>query len=142
MADIRLSSEPHADLADVTALEDRLNELNMTITGVRDYHPVRIFLRDDSGAMRGGILADVWGGWIHISYLWVDEALRKQGLATQLLLAAEAEARGFGCRNAAVETFSFQARPFYEKFGYWVIASLEDYPPGHTHYILRKVLVE
>ncbi len=142
MADIRLSSEPDANPADVTALQDNVDEFNMTITGVRDYQPVRIFLRDAAGAARGGILAEVWGGWMHITYLWVDEPLRKHGLATRLLLAAEAEAQDFGCHHASVETFSFQARPFYEKFGYRVIASLEDYPPGHTFYILRKSLVE
>jgi endonuclease/exonuclease/phosphatase (EEP) superfamily protein YafD len=40
----------------------------------------------------------------------------------------------------SVLTFSFQARPFYEKFGYEVFATLEDYPPGHRKYFLRKAL--
>ena len=25
----------------------------------------------------------------------------------------------------------FEARPFYEKLGYQLFATLEDYPPGH-----------
>jgi GNAT superfamily N-acetyltransferase len=142
MSGIRLSSEPTANPADVATLQDHVNEYNMLVTGVRDYQPVRIFLRDEANAVRGGILADIWGGWMHIGYLWVDEALRKQGLATKLLAAAEAECRTYGCRNMTVETFSFQARPLYEKQQFRVIASLENYPPGHTFYILQKSLAD
>jgi GNAT superfamily N-acetyltransferase len=140
MSGIRLSSEPTANPASVAALQDQVNEYNMMVTGVRDYQPVRIFLRDETDAVRGGLLADIWGGWMHITYLWVDEPLRKQGLAAKLLMAAEVECQTYGCRNMLVETFSFQARPLYEKQGFQVIATLENYPPGHTHYILQKAL--
>ena len=33
---------------------------------------------------------------------------------------------------------SFQALPFYQKYGYQVWGQLDDFPPGHTHYYLRK----
>jgi hypothetical protein len=39
-----------------------------------------------------------------------------------------------------LETHSFQARPFYEKCGYKVFGTLEDYPPGHAKFFLRKRL--
>jgi len=39
-----------------------------------------------------------------------------------------------------LETHSYEARPFYEKLGYEVFAALEDYPPGHTKFYLRKQL--
>jgi hypothetical protein len=41
-----------------------------------------------------------------------------------------------------LSTFSFQARPFYEKLGYEVFATLEDCPVGHCEYFLRKQLAE
>jgi GNAT superfamily N-acetyltransferase len=140
MSAIRLSSEPDGAPEDAAAIEDRINNFNMRVTGDTDYHPVKIFLRDEHGGLRGGITAGVWGGWLNITFLWVDEDLRKQDYGTQLLAAAEDEARGYGCGNACVSTFSFQARPFYERFGYQVIATLDNYPPGHAHYILRKAL--
>jgi hypothetical protein len=31
--------------------------------------------------------------------------------------------------------------PFYEKFGYEVIADIPDYPKCHSHYVLKKMLV-
>ena len=60
---------------------------------------------------------------------------------SQLLLSAEQYARERGCQSVHRETFSFQARPLYEKHGYEVFAQLEDFPPGHTKYFLRKRLV-
>jgi ribosomal protein S18 acetylase RimI-like enzyme len=50
-------------------------------------------------------------------------------------LAAEA-----GCRQAWVDTFSFQSPGFYQRLGYRVFGELPDYPPGQTRYFLTKVL--
>jgi GNAT superfamily N-acetyltransferase len=81
------------------------------------------------------------GGWLDIRFLWIDEPFRKQGYARQLIQMAEDQARAHGCRHAEVSSFSFQARPLYEKLGYAVIAELRDYPPGHSHFLLWKSLV-
>jgi GNAT superfamily N-acetyltransferase len=140
MSPIRISSEAEGEAEDAAAIEDQINRYNIAITADSDYHPVKIYLRDENGTLRGGITADVWGGWLDIKFLWIDEALRQHGYGGKLLAAAEDEARDYGCRNARVSTFSFQARPFYERFGYQVVATFEDYPPGHSHYILRKAL--
>ena len=35
---------------------------------------------------------------------------------------------------------SFQARPFYERFGYQCFGVLNDHPLGHTHYFMYKRL--
>lgn len=39
-----------------------------------------------------------------------------------------------------LDTFDFQARPFYERHGYEVFGTLDDYPPGHSRFFLRKDL--
>jgi GNAT superfamily N-acetyltransferase len=140
MSTIRLSSEADARPEDVATLENAINEFNMRYTGDRNYRPVRIFLRDEANGLCGGIVADLWGGWMHIDTLWIDEALRGQDYGTRLIEAAEGEARAHGCHNAFVETFSFQARPFYEGLGYQVIATLDDYPAGEQHFVLKKQL--
>ena len=54
--------------------------------------------------------------------------------------AAEDEARSQGCTGVFLSTFSFQARPFYERFGYEIIADVPDYPAGHTYHVLKKTL--
>jgi hypothetical protein len=54
------------------------------------------------------------------------------------MAAAEAYARERGCRGAYLETFSFQARPLYEKLGFKVFGEIKDFPPGHSHFFLKK----
>lgn len=139
MADLRITSEPDARPADIQAIQFAVDELNMARTGSREFHAVNIFLRDEADALRGGAVGAAWGGWLHLSLLWVDKPVQGRGYGSRLLEAAEAEARAYGCRGAYVETHSFQAPRFYEKRGYEIFAAIEDFPPGHSYYMLRKV---
>ena len=119
---------------------DQLVAHNLAATGAANYYPVGFFLKSVRGEWSGGLMGDLWGGWLHVRILWVDPAARGQGNGSRLLLAAENYAIERGCVAATLETASFQARPFYEKCGYEVFAALEDYPPGHTKFYLRKQL--
>jgi GNAT superfamily N-acetyltransferase len=86
----------------------------------------------------------VWGqinwNWLHVGLFWVAEALRGSGYGRRLLAAIEQVARERGCRYAHLDTFSYQARPFYETLGYEVFGQLDDYPPGHKRFFMKKVL--
>jgi len=53
---------------------------------------------------------------------------------------AEAIARAHGCVGIWLDTFSFQARGFYEKLGFAVFGTMEDFPPGHQRFFLQKRL--
>ncbi|HLO36261.1 MAG TPA: GNAT family N-acetyltransferase [Candidatus Deferrimicrobium sp.] len=139
---VRLSSEPTASPDELARVTDSLDRWNMETTGVRDYHPIAIFLRDDEDEIRGGVTGGVWGGWLHIVGLWIDDPFRGRGLGRKLVLAAEAEARTVGARRAFLETHSFQAPGLYLKLGYVVFAEIEDYPPGASEMFLRKDLVD
>ena len=55
---------------------------------------------------------------------------------------AEREAIRRGCRTIWLDTFTFQARGFYERLGYSVFGTLEDYPPGHSRFFLKKSLTQ
>ena len=44
------------------------------------------------------------------------------------------------CVGSQLGTFDFQAKTFYERNGYTVFATLEGFPPGHTHFQLQKCL--
>ena len=70
----------------------------------------------------------------------VAETARGQGLGTRLLQRAEAIARARGCGNALLDTFEYQARPFYEKLGYRLFGTLDGYPPGYRQFYLTKAL--
>ena len=119
---------------------DQLVAHNLAATGLSTYYPAGFFLKSLRGEWLGGLIGEIWGGWLHVKILWVDAAARSQGNGTRLLQAAEDYAVERGCFAATVETHSFQARPFYEKCCYEVFGTLEDYPPGHAKFFMRKRL--
>jgi ribosomal protein S18 acetylase RimI-like enzyme len=106
------------------------------------YNDLTLVARDDSGRLVGAGLGETGRGWLHISVVWVDELLRRQRLGTQLVLAMESEALQRGCHAVYLDTFSYQAKPFYEKLGYEVFGTLDDYPLGHQRFYMRKRLSE
>ena len=70
----------------------------------------------------------------------MPEASRGAGVGRELMRQAEREAIRRGCHNAWLNTFSFQARGFYERLGYNVLGMLGDYPPGHSRFFMKKIL--
>ena len=142
MQNLKITSEPQASPEDTAVIRDGLARFNVAATRHTYYSPVAIFLRDGRGAAVGGALGDVWGEWLDLTFLWVAEPLRAKGYGERLLRAVEDEARAHGCRGIYLDTFSFQARPFYERFGYEVFAELPDRPAGYTTYFLKKILSE
>jgi len=88
----------------------------------------------------GGVLGEVYWGWLYIDLLWIKNELRGCGYGHRLLTRAEDEARQRGAKNAYLDTFSFQAPDFYKKHGYQVFGELEFFPPGHQRYFFRKQL--
>ncbi len=99
--------------------------------------------RHDQGPLQGGLAGSIKGRWLCIDYLWVSEAQRGAGLGGELIRAAEQAAVARGCHSAQVDTFSFQALPFYQKQGYVLKMSLPDFPEaGMQRHYLTKTLCE
>ena len=142
MSEVRLVSEQNPDPADVEQVRQGLYRFNMQTMNEWEFLDITILLRDDTNAVQGGIIGSVWSGWLHVEFLWIADAYRHRGYGDQLIAAAEAEARAFGGTSAYVETFSFQARPFYERHGFRVVGEIKDYPPGQTYYLLAKSLTD
>jgi len=128
------------EVADIEYLDDRLYEYNMAQTGYRDGQRLAIFVRDDEQKIRAGLDAWTWGSSGEIRSLWVEAALRGQGVGAKLMRAAEREALARGCTQLMLGSFSFQAPDFYQALGYEVFATLEDHPRGHQLYMLYKRL--
>ena len=117
-----------------------LKEFNESRLGPKNEHPVRFVLRDDKGAVLGGLIGVIRWKWLYVSKLWVSDAARGKGYGTKLLAAAEKRARERGCTDVSLDTFEFQARPFYERQGYKLFGTLEGYPPGYRQFYLTKRL--
>lgn len=106
-----------------------------------DYRRLAILVSDPaSGEILGGLWGETMYSHLHIDLLFIPEPLRRTGLGRRLIGDAEAEALLRGCRGAWLDTFSFQARGFYERLGYTVFGTIEEYPPGHSRFFLKKDL--
>lgn len=104
------------------------------------FQPLSLGLHDGDDLV-GGLVGEIGWSWLFVELLWVSDAYRGRGLGRALLDAAEREAARRGARHVYLDTLDFQARPFYERQGYEVFAVLDDYPPGHQRFFLRKDLV-
>ncbi|MEN5015456.1 GNAT family N-acetyltransferase [Erwinia sp. Eh17-17] len=137
---------------DVTVVEKLSDsDKNDLLAGLRSYNrqffnkdnwgDVGVFSRNEEGILQGGLIAMKAGGWLNIEYLWVSEEARGSGLGSLLMHTAEQEGIKKGAQQALVDTFSFQALPFYQKQGYSLQMTLEDFPnPGMQRYYLTKRL--
>ena len=134
---LAIETDPPAE--DVRLLEEHLYEFNVERTGmVGDL--LSIWIRDPDGTLAAGLYGWTWGGTCEVNKLWLRADLRGRGLGRQLMEEAEREARARGCRQMVLDTHSFQAPGFYRALGFEIVSTLEDYPAGHAHHRLRKVL--
>jgi GNAT superfamily N-acetyltransferase len=124
--------------ADRDAIVDGLLGYNAEQGFPWDRRDLSVVARDKSGALIGGLLGETNHRWLFVAALWVTEQNRGRGLGTALLKAAEKEARRRRCVGVYLDTYTFQARPFYERLGYQRFGTLPDCPPGGAKYYLYK----
>ncbi|MEJ6001398.1 GNAT family N-acetyltransferase [Paucibacter soli] len=140
MTNYQLSLSDVADEATRLAIVAPLRAYNEAQAGPGNYQPLVITIQDGAGQIVGGLWGSTGYGWLYTQLLAVPEHLRGQGMGSKLLLQAEAEARSRGCVGSWLDTFSFQARGFYEGLGYKVFGEIGDYPPGGSRCFMSKRL--
>ena len=138
--EVRLRIEDNPDPHDFRQLIQGLLDFNASRGETTSYQEFVVFLRRGRKVV-GGVKGYVQWGWLFVSHMWVDEALRGRGLGAELMGAVEREGRRRGCRAVHLDTFSFQAPGFYEKLGYRPFGTLDEYPTGHRRIFLWKRLV-
>lgn len=135
---VEIVTQENPDEEEIKFVHAQLRASNRVHTGALPYKSLHIFAHGPERQVVGGLFGEAGWGWLHIDILWVDDGYRGHGIGARLLEQAEAEALAIGINRSYLETTSFQARPFYEKLGYEVFAQLEDQPPGHTCYYMKK----
>lgn len=135
---VSLERDPSPD--DAAVIFRGLAAFNERHAGPSERVSLAVFVRDATGAVRGGLTATIKFGWIHVDWLWLPDDLRGLRLGSAVMDAAEEEARRRGCIGATLETTDYQARGFYEKRGYAVFGTLENFPVGSRSYYLSKAL--
>lgn len=102
--------------------------------------PLHIILENESLECLGGLTGRIIWDWLEVDYFWVSEQARGKGLGKKVLAKAEEQAKTLGASKVVLMTFKFQARAFYEKYGYEVVGEIKDYPPGSVYYTMVKYL--
>jgi GNAT superfamily N-acetyltransferase len=136
MATVQVDSQ-HDDVH--KAVLDGLVAYNNAAAGDGKRESVSVSVREGEKII-GGAVGRYWHGWVYVDLFWIDEAVRGQDLGTRVMDALEAHALQLGAIGVHLVTYSWQARPFYEKRGYTVFGELGPYPQGHACYWLSKKL--
>jgi GNAT superfamily N-acetyltransferase len=137
---ISVEEEPSPE--DLRAIQDGLTRHALPMTRVPGFQRVAVLARDDQAALVGGAVGAINWNWLHVTLLWGSEPRRHTGLGTRLMNELEEVGARRGCTHAHLDTFSYQARPFYERRGYRVFAALDDYPLGHQRLFMAKPLAQ
>ncbi len=138
----KLTLTDSPDDATLETISKLLSKFNGVSSGLsNDYRPLTIVLSDpDTQETVGGMVGWTSFSYLHINLFYLPDTLRGVGLGRQMMVQAEEEAMRRGCLGVWLDTFSFQARGFYERLGYTVFGTIEDHPPGHSRYFLKKTL--
>ena len=137
--DLRIAVESKDEAVD-HIVHMGLRAFNRTRANWPERQHFNIVLRDGEGRVRGGILASVNFDVLVLEDVFVEEDCRGGGYGGQMMAAAEQEGRTRGARLAVVSTFSWQARPFYEKLDYAVYAEVPYNNGAYMLYSLKKSL--
>jgi GNAT superfamily N-acetyltransferase len=135
---ISVEDDPRPE--DRQLIGDGLTRHALPTTGVPGFRPIAVLARDRAHTLVAGVVATLNWNWLHVNLIWVSEPRRHTGLGTRLMNEIERIAAERGCTHAHLDTFSYQARPFYERRGYRVFGVLENYPPGHQRFFMEKTL--
>lgn len=132
------------DQVDSDYIRQKVIEHNMANVPEEVKHPknqISFILRDENQKILGGITGTNYWNHLHIDFLWVDESLRGQGYGKELLIKIEEFAIEQSCHLIQLDTFSFQAPDFYQKFGYEVIGIVDDFPTKESkqYYLVKKI---
>ena len=127
------------DEADRATILTGLIAFNDSMVGPSESAVVGLVVREHAA---GPVLGGLWGRrsrhWLFVELLVLPEHARGQRLGTELMGRAEALMADIGGMGVWLDTFSFQARPFYEKRGYRVFGEIPDYPAPHRRFLLAR----
>jgi GNAT superfamily N-acetyltransferase len=125
------------DLEDIYNGLDKYAQQKM---GYRSFKPFGFLVHAANGVLLAGCTGVIMYGVTYIKLLWVEEELRGKGLGQELLNKTEAFAVEKKCRYITVDTFSWQAKEFYEKMGYTIEHVYDGYDGDSKFYFFRKKL--
>jgi len=133
----------YAEKMDENYLKKTVEILDAHAKESRGFAPAKLFsftITDKNQNFIAGIEGAIFFCAMYIELLAVDEQFRGQNYGTVLMEKAEELAKEKKCLFITLITMDFQAKPFYEKFGYRLEFTRVGYPYDSIMYYLRKDL--
>ncbi|MBP3140226.1 GNAT family N-acetyltransferase [Aliivibrio fischeri] len=137
--DIEITTQPTQN--DIDEIRSGLRQHNKPYLEGIFHTDLACYSYKSNGDKSGGLIGEIWGNWLIIKFFWVDKESSGNGIGSELLAKAESYAIEHGCHSSFLDTFSFQAKPFYEKHGYNVEMVLKNHPITSERYYLTKSLL-
>jgi len=122
-------------------LTANLKAFNEKVIGPYQRYPFNIYVKSSENQIVAGVSGNTLCDLCCVTIFWVDEGHRRKGIGAKLQQALENHARKQGCKSIQLDTAQFQAKDFYLKVGYEVVATLPNGFMGYDQYIMRKVLL-
>ncbi len=129
----------HPTDAELDVISDGVTRFGRAQAVGGNARPVACLVRDGSEIVAGGSGRTEFNR-LFINYLWVTDALREQGIGSQILGTLESEAIARGCTDALIETLSDQTAALYGRLGYQPLAIIPNFVGPFTRHILIKQL--
>lgn len=129
------------DENDAEYIDDKLVEYNWSqVPAVHDFEPIgRKIQGDNDEPLAAGFAGVNFWNIAFVEMLWVDEPHRNQGIGSSLLSDIEREAKKNGACIMLIDARDWNV-DFFQKLGYTVYCTLDDYPNGYSKYKLMKRL--
>jgi len=125
--------------ADLAVVDAGIDQFNLAEPELQRVRPIAVFARGATDKVVGGAIGRTWGQCCELQQLWTIEKARGQGIGTELMSRFETEAIRRACSMIYLETFTFQARPFYERRGYRVVLETHGFTNGIVKYTMHKL---
>ncbi len=97
---------------------------------------VGFYALNDQEELIGGVQGNFEWDWLHITHLWVKTP--QNGLGSELIKKIEDYSKQQGKTGVFLDTLGFQAKAFYEKQGYTLLATIENTAGPYARYFLTK----
>lgn len=125
--------------------EERSEEKTLK-RGLRDYNYEQLgergahfsIIAKNNELVIGGLIIEKCSDAFYIKTLWVHDSFKKQGIGSKLLTMLDGEAENQNIPKIFTDTYTFQARGFYEKHGFKVIGIIREYILGYDKIYLKK----
>lgn len=135
---MQISFEPTPDNTVLNCLATRCQTALIEAYGEPTITELGAFMRNEDGALMGGVYGTLSGSWLYIDTLWLHESQRGKTLGVQLMQCVEQAAVGCGIRRAFLGTATYQAPQFYQRLGYTTLAQWHMPRADYEQFIMKR----